>query len=914
MELFGKKSFSSPEEEIAFLREEIARREREVLARTPETDPAHHETIGREVLKEYGEHSPDLLLHKKHALSPFATAESHSAVEIAPDKVEEILKIAQEKGIRNALTVLEKIKNPFLTDEVHRALVALLRSGRDVADLRKDAPLWNVLTMTLYEVALPRTKEGEQAQDIKTIFSAMEQFYAGMQTLAQGKSPRVYSMEIAVSDKRDDIIFYVAVPNEFANLFEKQTHSLFPHAVLFVQQNDYNIFVEGGTSLVTALEQKHHSVYPIRTHETFTVDPLSVLLNAFSKIERDGGGAAVQIIVASGKGLVDTYKGIIERVEHGDSSKTAIKKSTLGGEFMESLKDFMKSAKSEEEEREAEKKKAEDRSAETKILEFFNAKIDTPAVNVNIRIIASAQTQVRAEQILTELEASFHQFEHTKSNYLVSNRLSGSTRERMLKAFSFREYTKDFHASFSIRELATLMHFPAEGIESSPQFKQSRAKHAAAPVDMPTHGTLLGINESRGVKKEIYLTPLDRLRHLYVIGQTGVGKSSILQNMVVQDIKDGAGVCYIDPHGKDVVDILSQVPPERIDDVIYFDPSNLDRVIGLNMLEYDARFPEHKTLVVNELFSMFKKLYGGSPESMGPMFEQYFRNSALLVMEDPESGCTLLDISRVMADSAYRNYKMTKAKNPVVIQFWRDIASKATGEQGLENFVPYITSKIDPLTANDYMRPIIGQQHSSFQFRELMDTNKILLVNLAKGRLGEINANLIGMVLVGKFLMAALSRADSLTTNFPPFYLFIDEFQNVTTDSISSILSEARKYKLGLTIAHQFIAQIDEGIRNAVFGNVGNMAAFRVGPDDAAFLEKQFAPTFSANDLMNIENFNAYVRILANGVPTPPFSIHMVKPPETDHEYAAQLQEYAMSRYGIPRAEVEALINARYTR
>ena len=911
MELFGKQKFSTPEEEIAFLRSEIARRERDVLNRESEDVADHRETIGREVLKEYAEHTPDLVLHKKHQLSPFAAAESHSAVEIAPDKVEEVIRIAQEKGIRNALTVLEKMRNPFLADEVHRELIMLLRSGREIAALRKDAPLFRTLSMTLYEVALPRTHDDADTQNLRALFSGMEQFYAGMQTLSQGKNAGVYTIEIAVSDKRDDIIFYVAVPNEFVNLFEKQTHSLFPNAVLVVQQNDYNIFVEDGANVVSVLAQKQHHAYPLRTHDTFEMDPLAVLLNAFSKIERNGGGAAVQIVISGGgAALQSTYKGIISRIEKGEKAEVAIRRSTLGGELFESFKEFASSSKTAEQ---REKEKAE-QTIDNELIGLLNTKIETPVLQTNIRLVASAQTQERAEQIMSELESSFHQFENTKSNHFLPRRLSGSDKTRILQAFSFREYTKVYAAPLSIRELATIIHFPSEGIESSPQFKQSRAKYAPAPVDMPQHGTLLGENVYRTTTKEIYMTPLDRLRHFYVIGQTGTGKTTLLKNMITQDIKDGAGVCMIDPHGTDIVDVLSQIPPERIDDVIYFDPSNLERVLGLNMLEYDARFPEQKTFVVNELFSIFQKLYGGNPESMGPMFEQYFRNATLLVLEDPESGSTLLDISRVMADSAYRAYKLSKAKNPVVVQFWKEIATKAGGEASLENIVPYIVSKFDVFTANDYMRPIIGQQHSSFNFREIMDNKKILLVNLSKGRLGEINANLIGMIIVGKILMAALSRVDDVTQTLPPFYLYIDEFQNVTTNSISAILSEARKYKLGLTIAHQFIAQIDERIRDAVFGNVGSMAVFRVGPEDATFLERQFAPVFTSNDIMNIENHNAYLRLLSNGIPTPPFSMRTAKPPDIDHEYASQVREFSIMQHGTPREEVEAAIRARYAR
>jgi tRNA isopentenyl-2-thiomethyl-A-37 hydroxylase MiaE len=294
------------------------------------------------------------------------------------------------------------------------------------------------------------------------------------------------------------------------------------------------------------------------------------------------------------------------------------------------------------------------------------------------------------------------------------------------------------------------------------------------------------------------------------------------------------------------------------------------------------------------------------------MFEQYFRNATLLVMDDPESGNTLMDISRVMADSAYRRLKLTNAKNPVVKQFWTEIATKAGGEASLENIVPYIVSKFDVFTANDYMRPIIGQQHSAFNFRDIMDSRKILLVNLSKGRIGEINANLIGMIIVGKLLMAALSRVDDPTKSFAPFYLHMDEFQNISTNSISAILSEARKYKLGLTMAHQFIAQLEENIKDAVFGNVGSIAAFRVGPEDAEFLEHQFKPTFDSSDLMNVPNRVAYVRALANGTPTRPFSMQTIAPIHIDLARVQTLITQSYQKYGRPRFEIEAEIEARY--
>ncbi|MCF7815606.1 MAG: DUF87 domain-containing protein [Candidatus Pacebacteria bacterium] len=908
MEQTPLKKFSSPDEEIAFLRTEVARRERELLERNKDIDSIDHETIGKEVMREYAEHDPSVVLNKNHAFDAREISTAHASLETATHKVDQILVLAEEKGVRNALSVLEKMSDPFLTDEVHRNMVAKLRGESKIADLEKGAPLWKVLSMTLYEIALPRNKEDEHTENIKSLFSGMEQFYAGMQTISGGKQKLHYTLEIAVSDKRDDIIFYVSVPNEFVNLFEKQALSLFPHAVLLEQQNDYNIFVDGGSSMLSVLSQKKHPIYPLKMHDAFENDPLAVLLNAFSKIERDGGGASVQVVISGDAEFYNhTYGGITHRMEKGEETDVAIRKSTLGGELFEGFKGFAAGFASSNQKEEYPESKIN-----TEKIELFNTKISSPIINTNIRLVVSAQTDERANQILTELESSFNQFQNTRGNQLVANRQKGINKIRGLKAFSFREYVASQKMPLSLTELSTLIHFPSEGVESSPQFKQSRAKHAPAPIDMPVHGTLLGENEFRNTKKKIYLTPEDRLRHFYVIGQTGTGKTTLLKNMIAQDIQEGAGVCMIDPLGTDIFDVLSTIPPERMDDLIYFDPSNMDTAIGLNMLDFDPRFPEQKTFVVNELFSIFQKLYGGNPESMGPMFEQYFRNATLLVLEDPESGSTLLDISRVMADAEYRAYKLSKAKNPVVVQFWKQIASKAGGEASLENIVPYIVSKFDVFTANDYMRPIIGQQKSSFNFREIMDSKKILLVNLSKGKLGEINSNLIGMIIVGKILMAALSRVDDVSKSAPPFYLYIDEFQNVTTDSISSILSEARKYKLGLTIAHQYIAQIEEGIRDSIFGNIGSIAAFRVGTDDAEVLAKQFEPVFSASDLVNIENRNAYVRLLSDGSPTTPFSIHTIKPNDTDLEYAKQMIEFSSLRYGTSREIVDAEIRARY--
>jgi type IV secretory pathway TraG/TraD family ATPase VirD4 len=430
-----------------------------------------------------------------------------------------------------------------------------------------------------------------------------------------------------------------------------------------------------------------------------------------------------------------------------------------------------------------------------------------------------------------------------------------------------------------------------------------------APEGMSDEGIILGKNVSRGNEQLVHFGKEDRVRHMYVIGQTGTGKTNLLKSMIIQDIKNGDGCCFIDPHGSDILDILANIPPERAKDVIYFDPAYTARPMGLNMLEYDRNFPEQKTLVVNELLGIFNQLFD-MKSSGGPGFEQYFRNATLLVMEHPESGNTLLDISRVFSDKDYRDYKLSKSKNPLLNQFWAN-AEKTTGDQGLQNWVQYVNSKFDIFMTNDIMRPIVAQEKSAFDFRDIMDSKKIFLVNLSKGRLGSINANLLGLIIVGKFSQAALSRVNS--NERPDFYLYIDEFQNVTTPSIASILSEARKYRLSLTLAHQYLAQLPEDIKGAVFGNVGSMAVFRVSPEDSKFLEAQYLPTFTAQDILKIENYHAYVKMLSKGTPVRPFDIDALPPEQGDRARIDQLKELSYITYGRPLDEVTEEIMRKFT-
>jgi hypothetical protein len=469
----------------------------------------------------------------------------------------------------------------------------------------------------------------------------------------------------------------------------------------------------------------------------------------------------------------------------------------------------------------------------------------------------------------------------------------------------------------NLAELATMFRFAIAGGTASREAKTVSAKLAPAPPGLPQEGIVLGVNRYANIETTVHFGPEDRLRHLYTIGQTGTGKTVFLKNMIIQDIERGEGLCFIDPHGVDVQEILSRIPKERYDDVIYFDPAYTPRPMGLNMLEYDPRFPEQKTFVVDEMFKIFKKLYGDVPEAFGPIFEQYFRNATLLVLEDPETGSTLMDISRVLADDDFRALKLSRSRNAVVNHFWEDIAENVRGEGDLRNVVPYITSKFDIFIANEIMRPIVGQQRSAFNFKDIMDNKKILLVNLSKGRLGDLNANLLGLVMVGKIMMTALARTDYLHLNPPNFYLYLDEFQNITTDTIATILSEARKFRLSLTIAHQFIGQlsgdrIKESVKNAVFGNVGTLATFRVGSDDAEYLAKQYHPVFEPNDFIKLDNFHTYIKLLAGGKPVTPFSMATHPWRNGDPLNLDALKQMSYQRYGRQRDAVEVEIDQKY--
>lgn len=894
--------FKTPEEELAYLREHIKRREEEALASGEKLVPGE---VAKQTIEAYRDLPVEEVLHPSHAMKP--GEREGIALRLAPEahdhQMEELLGVLLSRGIKNALAVVERMDNPHIDDDFHRFLAEYLHTTHKVPDLKEKTPVWKSLHLRLFEITLPQDSSQEK-KGFKDFIGAMEQFYSGMLSIRSDRNNRernFYTLEIALSARSDEVVIYAGIPEERADLFEKQVLAFYDKAKVGEVVDDYNIFAEHGGAAGAYARLAYEPVFPIRIAEHIDHDPMNPILNAFSKLKREGEGAAIQFVIAPvGEHHLSDFNRVLRDVKDGKEAK-------LGGRLFGAFDGEIKSA--------ADKlffgnfKKTDDKKVNERAVERIGEKVKSTIVGTTMRVVASAATEARADAILVELESAFNQFADTESNAIVFNKVLPRKRQEFFHEYSYRLPDASQEMLLNLKELATLFHFPM-GVASSPQLKEAKAGVAPAPVEMGDSGILLGMNEFRGKQTPIHFLPEDRVRHFYMIGQTGVGKTTLFLNMIIQDIKNGEGVCYIDPHGTDINTILANIPPERIDDVIYFDPAYTARPMGLNMLEYDERYPEQKTFVVNEMMSIFNKLFD-MKTSGGPMFEQYFKNSAFLVMEDPESGSTLLEVTRVLADKKFRDMKLAKCKNPIIKQFWVT-AEQTTGDQSLANFVPYISSKFDNFISNDIMRPVVLQQHSVFNFRKIMDEKKILLVNLSKGRLGEINSNLIGLVLVGKLQMAALSRVDMFGQDFPPFYMYIDEFQNVTTDSIASILSEARKYRLSLNITHQYLAQLEDGIKNAVFGNVGSMAAFRISSEDAKFIEPRFAPTFSADDIMKIDNWNAYVSMLVRGAPTKPFNMATLPTPEGSKANLDKIKELSYLTYGRPRDEVEGEIMARF--
>ena len=771
--------------------------------------------------------------------------------------------------------------------------------------------LFGSLNFVLLEIRFPKVLESTDVNKEKEKLLIMEQFYNSLGSILHKEkglfSPKPYLIfEIAVPEEGEEIGFYFALPKKFQHTITRQIQGFFPEAEIEAV-NDYNIFNKTGFNSGSVLKLKKNYILPFKTYKKLEASTLGLITNAISSLKEKGEGVALQILIRptkySSKG--DAIK-VIKNLFAGKSLDAAMGELENPVSFIDNIREFFNVKKPEE------IKKPESPTLTPLVKELID-EIDNKAKKnlfaVNIRILVSVETAEQSEQILSNVESAFAQFESPDLNSFYSFRPQSDSLKKLIYNFSFRLFNKRETIWLSAEELTSVFHWPIIKIET-PKVRFLKAKAAGPPAILPNSGIVLGKNQFRGQETAIKLNPLDRRRHLYTVGQTGTGKSYLLRNLIKQDIDSGAGVGVIDPHGDLIEAILGMVPRSRWNDVVLFDPADTEWPVGLNLLE--ASTPTEKDFATAEMIATFQKLF--LAEHLGPVFEHSMRNAMLTLMADEGNPGTLIDIPKIFSDPVFVRQLLIKVTDPLVRDFWEKEMLKMT-EQYKSEMLGYLISKVGRFVENSMMRNIIGQNRSGIDFNDIMNNGKILLVNLSKGRVGEMNSALLGLIVVAKLQMAAFRRAEERNEEMRrDFYLYMDEFQNFTTDSIATILTEARKYRLNLILAHQFIGQLTEKIRDAVFGNAGSLITFRVGPEDAKFLVKYFEPVFNESDLINIDNRHAYAKLLINGATTTPFNITTETSPESSLDEAEKLRELCRQKYAKPRAEVEEIINKRFTK
>lgn len=667
---------------------------------------------------------------------------------------------------------------------------------------------------------------------------------------------------------KENIAFYVTCQRDLRDLIEKQIYGAYPSAEIS-ETDEYNIFSEGGKVAFAALSLASPTYLPIKIFKDLPTDPLSLLTSALSKMD-DGEGAIVQYVF-----------------EPADSGW-----QKAGEKYVSDTK-----------KKESDPQKASYNN-DPKKMDAIETKAGKPGFRVSLRIVVSSTDARRANSHLTNIVGAFAQFSSPTNSFKRSQILF---KQLFMIDFIYRYMPLFNKGTFVLNseELATVFHFPNKTVETH-HVNWLKAKSAPAPSLIPADGLRLGSSVYRGTKKEIFMAEKDRQRHMYIVGKTGTGKSEFLKDMIMQDIRAGKGLAVMDPHGELVEDIMQLIPPERAEEVIYFNPSDTERPMGLNIME--AQTEEQMHFVVGSIISLMYKLYDPHKTGIiGPRFEHAIRNAMLTIMAEP--GATFIELVRCLTDQKYVQELLPKVKDPVVRRYWTDQIAQ-TSDFHKSEVLDYIVSKFGKFITNKVMRNIIGQSQSAFNFRDVMDSGKILLVNLSKGKLGEEDAKFLGLILVPKILTAAMSRQDMPMEQRRDFYLYVDEFQNYATEDFAVILSEARKYRLNLIVANQFVAQIEEDVKNAVFGNVGTMVTFRVGVPDANFLQHEFAPVFSETDLTNIEKFHVYIKTIVGNEPVPPFSMDLTRDVEAekkimDPKRADLIRELSRVKYGRPRDIVE---------
>ncbi len=734
-----------------------------------------------------------------------------------------------------------------------------------------------------------------RAQVIYNIIGSTVQ--KGFKTRLYGQ--RHFSFEIVGTQGL--VYFYAMVPVALVDVVKQAIVSAYTSAQV-EEATEHNIFNQVGklTGVMGGeFELKKDFAYPIATYQDLKRDSMQGLLNSLSTLDKEDG-ACIQILMRPADSKWQSQStSLSQDVRKGKKNKSLLQH--IGNWSRQIAVAFVRPPNAAGDKKDD---KPQLSNLEQSTLEAVDDKTRYQGYETLIRVVVSSNISQRAQTILSNISAAFSLFDAPGRNgfkYAPAAQSHELIHDYLLRLFPQQNNKMVLNSV----ELATLFHFPDQRSIPTSQLKRQESKQVDAPRNMPNDGLLLGYNIFRGAKKPIRLALQDRQRHMYVVGQTGTGKSTFLENLALQDMLSGGGFAFVDPHGDTAERLLAMVPKERTEDVIYFSPGDMQHPMGVNIFEFET--PDQKDFLIQEALNMLYKLYDPQHTGiMGPRYENLFRNAALTIMADPAGG-TFIDIPKLFRDPKFVQQKLKYVSDPNVREFWEKEMPQAQRSNEFGDVVSWFVSKFGAFLTNDMMRNIIGQNKSSFNMREIMDNHKILLVNLSKGRTGELNSKLLGMFFVMKFQAAAMSRANISEVERKDFALYVDEFQNFSTDSFATILSEARKYHLNLIVANQYTRQLSEEIRDAVFGNVGTVVAFRVGnDDDAEVIAKRMQPAFSASDLLRVPNFNTVTRTLINGVPTLPFSMATLPPLGSPNEKLADaLKQLSAAKYGRPKQVVE---------
>lgn len=718
----------------------------------------------------------------------------------------------------------------------------------------------------------------ETIRDFKEQISLMEQLLSNLKSLYRGNflgwllGQEYISFEYTAH--ANEIYFYIVVPRKSKLLVEKQIIGFYPDC-LIEETSEINIFENRKSVLGEAMILKKGDEFPIRTYQKLESDSMNAILSALGRLS-ENTSATIQILLKpEDDNWQNRIKKMIRKEEKNPGKRRYISFNPLV--WMRGFLEFFfqdPEEKNKKDEPEIDEKDPIDDEG------LMKEKVKKTGFLVMVRVIVTADDDAIANAELRNIISSFSQFASPAYNRFRPMRhksLSVLIQYFILRQFAW--WQKNF--LLNIEEIATLFHFPHSKYNKQPEIKWQHFRVVKAPTNIPHEGLYLGDNIFRGERRKIYLSNEDRFRHFYVIGQTGTGKSSILSVMARQDLRNGRGLAVLDPHGDFATGLLDFIPKTRAEDLIFFDPADQSRPMGLNLLEADT--DDEKQMAVGEATSIMIKIFG--PEIFGPRIQDYFRNGCLALMDYPEGG-TLIELIKLFTDENFQRERVQTIKNPIVKTWWKTTYA-AMGDREKAEMIPFFAAKFGPFITNTLMRNIIGQTKSAFDITDVMNTQKILLATLSKGVLGDINSSLIGLILVSKIQMAAMKRQQMPASERKDFFLYIDEFQNYVTDSIESILSEARKYRLGLIIAHQYLGQLQKSdaltksslnLKDAIFGNVGSMMSYKIGPEDAKLLEEQFAPVYSNHDFMNMDKFQAALRLSVDGQPSQGFSLDVPRP------------------------------------